>query len=372
MISEIDRKRNFVHVLFKSGILLVTLCLSMIVFTCRNVQSMDKNVANTCPTCRINNPLIEQRADPWCFRHANGYYYFTATVPEYDRIELRRARTVAGLAKADPVVIWHKHNKGPMSYHIWAPEIHYINGRWYIYFAAGRAEDIWAIRIYVLECAASNPLTGSWTEKGQLRTNWESFSLDATTFEYDSLRYLVWAQKDPNIRGNTNLYIARMNNPWSIIGRQVMITKLEYDWERIGFWVNEGPAVLIRNGRIFISYSASATDHNYCMGLLTADESANLLDPKSWRKSPVPVFKSCAGNSQYGPGHNSFTIASDGKTDLMFYHARNYKEIEGDPLNNPDRHTRVQRLKWKPDGTPDFGEPIPDGPFPCEHLKESR
>jgi GH43 family beta-xylosidase len=56
----------------------------------------------------------------------------------------------------------------------------------------------------------------------------------------------------------------------------------------------------------------------------------------------------------------------------MFYHARNYKDIKGDPLKNPDRHTRLQILKWKTDGTPDFAEPIPDGPFPCEHLNRSR
>jgi len=311
----------------------------------------------------IRNPLIEQRADPWCMRHTDGYYYFTATAPEYDRIELRRARTVAGLGEAETEVIWRKHEKGPMSYHIWAPEIHHIDGRWYIYFAAGRAEDIWAIRMYVLECRSANPLRGKWTEKGQLRTNWESFSLDATSFEHNGVRYLVWAQKDPNIRGNTNLYIAEMDTPWSIRGRQVMITRPEYEWERIGFWVNEGAAVLIRNGRVFISYSASATDHNYCMGLLTADESANLLDAKSWRKAGAPVFKSSPRNSQYGPGHNSFTVASDGKTDLIVYHARNYKEIKGDPLRNPDRHTRVQKLGWKEDGTPDFGEPVTDGPL---------
>lgn len=140
-----------------------------------------------------------------------------------------------------------------------------------------------------------------------------------------------------------------------------MIARPEYDWEKVGYWVNEGPAVLIRNGRVFIAYSASATDHNYCMGLLTADESSNLLDPTSWSKSPVPVFRSCPENSQYGPGHNSFTVASDGRTDLLVYHARNYRDISGDPLRNPDRHTRVQKINWKTDGTPDFGEPTPDG-----------
>lgn len=364
MNSVIDLVGHFPHALSKSKMLLMALFLSLVFSAHEAMGSVDNDTGNICPTRGIKNPLIEQRADPWCIRHTDGNYYFTATVPEYDRIELRYAPTIAGLHEAVPKVIWRKHDKGPMSYHIWAPEIHHINGKWYVYFAAGRAEDIWAIRMYVLECAAPDPLTGKWTEKGQLKTRWESFSLDATTFEHDGTRYLVWAQKDPKIRGNTNLYIARMTSPWSITGRQVMITKPEYDWERIGFWVNEGPAILIRNGRIFISYSASATDHNYCMGLLATDVTANLLDPKSWQKSPVPVFKSCASNSQYGPGHNSFTVAPDGKTDLIFYHARNYKEIQGDPLQNPDRHTRVQKLNWKQDGTPDFSEPMPDGPLP--------
>jgi len=143
-----------------------------------------------------------------------------------------------------------------------------------------------------------------------------------------------------------------------------MITRPGYDWERVGFWVNDGPAVLIRNGRVFISYSASATDDSYCMCLLTADESSNLLDRTSWHKAHMPVFKSSAGNSQHGPGHNSFTVAPDSKTDLFFYHARNYKDLHGDPLRNPGHYMRVQRLNWKQDGTPDCGEPVPDGRLP--------
>jgi len=315
----------------------------------------------------FSNPLIEQRADPWMYKHTDGYYYFSATVPEYDRLEIRRANTIQGLASAEPKVIWHKHDTGPMGSHIWAPEIHYVNGKWYIYFAAGgadniKAEDVWEIRMYVLENASANPLEGEWIEKGQLKSNWESFSLDATTFEHNGTRYLVWAQKDPKIEGNTNLYIAEMDTPGSITGKQAMLTTPEYEWERILFLVNEGPAVLKRNGKIFITYSASGTDYNYCMGLLSADEKSNLLDPASWTKSPKPVFKTNEENGQYGPGHNSFTVSEDGSRDLLVYHARNYKEIVGDPLEDHNRHTRVQAFGWNDDGTPDFGEPVPDGP----------
>jgi GH43 family beta-xylosidase/alpha-L-arabinofuranosidase len=307
-----------------------------------------------------SNPILRQRADPHVTLHTDGYYYFTATVPEYDRIELRRARTLGGLSTADAKVVWRKHARGPMSHHIWAPEIHFADGKWYIYFAAGRAEAIWDIRMYVLENSSSNPLEGTWTEKGEIRMNWESFTLDATTFVHRGVRYLAWAQSVPEERG-TRLFIARMDTPWSIAGKQVSISRPDLPWERIGHNVNEAPAVIHRNGRLFMTYSASATDANYCLGLLTADENADLLDPGAWKKSPRPVFASNRANSQFGPGHNCFTTTPDGKTDILVYHARNYEHINGEPLNNPDRATRAQILRWNDDGTPNFGVPVPDG-----------
>jgi GH43 family beta-xylosidase len=306
------------------------------------------------------NPLVEQRADPWVYRHTDGYYYFTGSVPEYDRIELRRAKTLQELGSAPGLDIWKRHDNGPMSAHIWAPEIHHIDGKWYVYYAAARKGAEFDHRVYVLENSSANPMEGQWTEKGQLKLGWESFSLDATTFEHKGTRYLVWAQKDPNIMGNSNLYIAKMSNPWTITGAPVMLSKPEFDWEIIGFWVNEGAAVIKRNGKIFMTYSASATDSNYSVGLLTADEHSDLLDPASWTKSKKPVFQTSEENSQYGPGHNSFTVSADGKTDIMIYHARSYKEIQGDPLYDPNRHARAKTIQWNSDGTPDFGVPSPD------------
>lgn len=311
----------------------------------------------------IVNPLVQQRADPWIHKHTDGYYYFVATVPEYDRLELRRSKHLADLGNADAKVIWKKHKQGPMGAHIWAPELHFIDGKWYIYFAAGGAKEVWAIRMYVLENASANPLEGEWIEKGQIETDWESFSLDATTFAHRGNRYLVWAQHDPKLGGNTSLFIAKMDTPWSIVSPQVRISHPQYDWETVGHKVNEGAAALIRNGYVFLTYSSSATDHNYAMGMLVAREDANLLDANSWWKSPLPVLVSSPPNSQYGPGHNSFTVAEDGRTDLLVYHARNYRDIKRDPLGNPDRHTRVQPFSWREDGFPYFGEPIKDGPL---------
>lgn len=315
-------------------------------------------------TSQFTNPIIAQRADPWVYQHHDGYYYFTASVPEYDRIELRRAQTIQQLATAPAAVIWRKRDSGPMSAHIWAPEIHCIDNKWYIYFAAARTDAPFAHRTYVLENNAANPLEGQWTERGQVVTQWDSFTLDATSFAHRGVRYLVWAQKDPSIEGNSNFYIAALSDPWTISGTPVCITQPEYDWERIGFAVNEGPAVLHKNGRIFITYSASATDHHYCMGLLTASDGSDLLAAESWSKSSQPVFASNEATGQYGPGHSCFTQSVDGAEDVLVYHARNYKEIVGDPLFDPNRHTRAQRIGWNADGTPDFGVPVADGLTP--------
>ena len=307
----------------------------------------------------FDNPLVMQRADPHVLLHTDGYYYYTATVPEYDRIELRRAKTLDALGRAEARVVWRKHASGIMGAHIWAPEIHYIDGQWFIYFTAGRAEAKWEIRLYALSNASANPLDGEWTERGQIDTGWESFALDATTFAHGGQRYLVWTQRGPEPKAKpTNIYIAKMASPTSISGKAVMLTTPDYAWEKVKFEVNEAPAVLVRNDRVFLTYSASATDASYSMGMLTARAGANLLDPAAWRKSREPVFKSSAANGQYGPGHNSFTTTPDGKTDLLVYHARDYRDIQGDSLNDPNRHTRAQAIAWRADGSPDFGEPV--------------
>jgi len=316
------------------------------------------------PAVTYTNPIAAQRADPFIYKHTDGYYYFTATVPEYDRIVLRRATTIQGLSTATETTIWTKHAGGVMGAHIWAPEVHFIDGKWYVYFAAGSTSDVWAIRMYVLETDAANPLTGTWTEKGQIATPVSSFSLDATTFAVNGVRYLAWAQRNPSEDNNTSLFIARMANPWTLSGTPVEISQPTLSWETIGYKVNEGPAVIQHGGKVFMTYSASATDANYCLGMLTASASADLLDPASWTKGSQPVFKTSDATSQYGPGHNSFTVSEDGKSDILVYHDRSYKDITGDPLNDPNRRTRVQKLYWNADGTPNFGIPVADGVTP--------
>ena len=313
---------------------------------------------------QLLTPLIAPRADPHIVRHSDGYYYFTASVPQYDRIELRRAKTIAGLADAAPVDVWRKPDSGPYSELVWAPELHFNQGAWYVYFAAAPSREIkfalFQHRMYAIRNTSANPLDGEWEFIGPVDTGIDTFCLDATTFTHKGQLYYLWAQKDKAIAGNSNLYIAPMKTPWQIDGKPIMLSKPEFDWETRGFAVNEGPSVLQRNGKVFISYSASATDENYAMGLLWADDDADLLEPVSWTKLARPVLQTCYEHGVYGPGHNSFTRAEDGDTVLLVYHARTYTEIVGDPLWNPDRHTFVKRLRWDEQGMPLFGRPSID------------
>ncbi len=308
---------------------------------------------------KYNEVWISQRADPYVYRHVDGVYYFTASVPAYDGVILRKADTLAGLADADEYYIWHKHEKGLMSKHIWAPELHFLDGRWYIYFAASEVDDIWALRPYVLECTDEDPVRGDWKELGMLKPaeadefSFRAFSLDTTIFENKGELYCVWAEKIGVGRQISNLYIAKMNAPDRMQTVQVLLTTPDYDWERKGFWVNEGPAVIKHNGRIFLTYSASDTGSDYCIGMLTASENANLLDPRSWKKERQPVLQSDDIRGIYGPGHNSFTKDENGN-DIMVYHARTKKEISGDPLDDPNRHTMLMKLNWSKEGMPIF------------------
>ncbi len=313
--------------------------------------------ANTVKQADYINPVAEERADPWVYKDTDDTYYFIASVPEFDRIILRSAKSINEINNAKEKVVWKKHASGIMGAHIWAPELHKIDGKWYIYFAAGEAENIWNIRMYALSNDSANPMQGEWKEEGQIKSHFESFSLDATSFEHKGKRYMIWAQyKDDS----SNLWMSEMASATELTGPVIQLSTPEYDWEKVTYKVNEGAAVLIRNGKIFVTYSASATDHNYAMGLLWADVDADIMDPKNWNKSKTPVFSTNESVGRYGPGHNSFTIAEDGETDLMIYHARTYRGVKGNPLTDPNRHARVRVIQWDDNGFPVFGQALDD------------
>lgn len=361
----------------KSLINLVLLTFSLMVVTSCSQSTEQDNATEVKSSNKSNDPIVKQRADPFVYKHTDGYYYFTGSVPTFDAIEIRRAKTIGELQNAEAFTVWEKHESGPMSRHIWAPEIHFLDGKWYVYFAASEEDDIWALRPYVLELNGQDPLSDEWVELGMMQAadedpmSFTDFSLDGTVFEHNGKRYFCWAEKTGGQFAASNLYLAEMESPVKLKTVQFMLTTPDYDWERIDFWVNEGAAVIKNEGKIYITYSASATGASYSMGMMEADENADLMNRNSWKKSRYPVLKTNEEKGIYGPGHNSFTVDENGNP-VMIYHARDYEkavgdpkmvpatdkrsleEIIADPLYDPNRHARMMEVKFDDTGRPVF------------------
>ncbi|RRB02872.1 glycoside hydrolase family 43 protein [Larkinella rosea] len=308
---------------------------------------------NRAQESTFTNPLLTAGADPWVL-FKDGYYYYTNTTGR--NLTLWRTKDFTSLTNAEKKVVWSPPASGPNSKDIWAPELHRLNGKWYLYYTATDREKPGDLNryVFVLENEASNPLAGSWTDKGKLNTNYTG--LDGSVFEHQGKTYFLYSGY---VGPQSNLFIAEMINPWTISTKQVELARPTLSWEKYdGREICEGPQFLKgKRGKLFIIYSASACwDDNYSLGMLTAAETSNLLDPASWTKSDQPVFAQSAAHNVFGPGHNCFTQSSDGQEDWIVYHAK----TEANKACK-DRTPRAQRFGWKADGSPDFGIPAAVG-----------
>lgn len=314
------------------------------------------------------NPFIPERADPYITK-GDGCYYFTASYPAfkdvdhgYDRIILRKAETVSGLAEAEEKVIWKAHETGNMAKHIWAPEIHKIGGKWYVFFAAGDKNNIWNIRPYLLGCDGDDPYKDKWTEMGRMQAKngddvtFSTFSLDMTYFSHKGRHYLIWAQSLPD----SSLFMAEISpeNPLQLITEPILLTKPEYDWEKVRFRVNEGASVLKNEDKLIVFFSASGTGSEYCMGMVYTDTDKDPMIKENWIKYPYPVLSTSDLQDESGPGHNSFVYDEKGRL-LLVYHARPAEHLTkecgtycDESLYDPCRHARIRFVTFDENNMP--------------------
>lgn len=299
------------------------------------------------------NPILSDGADPWAY-YMSGYYYYTHTTGV--NITVWKSPTLTGLDTAEKKIIWSPPSGQPYSSDIWAPEIYFIDDRWYVYFAAGSSIDGFGDqRMWVLRSETNNAL-GKYQLLGQITSPDNSWAIDGSVIHYGDKLYFIWSGGSDEAGGRQNIYIASMSNPWTISSERVLLSTPEYEWERKGGspWINEGPSALYKDGRIYIIYSASGSWSDfYCLGLLTFT-GGDMLDPGAWTKSGKPIFES--GNGIYAPGHSCYVKSPDGTEDWILYHAAKAKG------SGWDRSIRIQKFTWNPDGTPNFGLPLPDGP----------
>ena len=199
-------------------------------------------------------------------------------------------------------------------------------------------------------------MNDEWVELGKMKRaaddkfSFEAFSLDATVFCVNNEWYYVWAEKVGAGEQISNLYIAKMENANTLSTAQVLLSTPDYMWERHGFWVNEGPAIVTHEDKIYLTYSASDTSPAYCVGLLEANINDNLLDPHNWGKKRTPLLKSNPERKLYGPGHNSFT-KNEKNEDVIVFHARTTDKLLCDnPLYDPNRHAMLGKVEWTDKG----------------------
>ena len=250
----------------------------------------------------FTNPLVKSRdaADPWMV-YRDGYYYLTFTAG--NRIEVWKSATITGIDQGTKVIVWQAPAFGPQCCNIWAPELHFISGRWYIYYAADDGNDV-NHRMYVLESTGADP-QGGYADKGKISAPTDRWAIDGSVLQKrDGSLHFIWSGWADLNPGPQNIYIAPMSNPWTISGERALISAPVNQWERVGWAVNEGPVALQNGGNSFIVYSASGgSTADYCLGMLTNTD-GNLLAPSSWRKSQGCVFAKT--DTVFGPGHNSF------------------------------------------------------------------
>lgn len=314
--------------------------------------------ASPVPSDTYTNPLLPSGPDPWVAQR-DGVYYFMNT--QGDRIALRKTRDMAKLAQAPEITVWTPPHDGPGSFALWAPELHWLRGKWYLYYTASvRGQDDDSHRhVFVLENPSTDPTKGKWTSKGMLGI--DKPGIDGTVFELKGQLYFVYS---PYVGDHSDLVISYMTNPWTLTGPQVDIAHPTFAWEmQGGRKILEGPEFIQGpTGKLFLSYSASACwSDDYALGLLSAPAGADPMDPLVWHKSPTPVFATSVKNGVYATGHNGFFKSPDG-TDWIIYHANSGPGMKCTSKRAP----HMQPFHWNNDGAPDFGIPLPEGkPLPA-------
>ena len=314
------------------------------------------SIISAWATETFTNPIIGNGADPWVVYQA-GYYYLTFTTGS--GVLIYRAPRLAGtngIGHAPVVAAFYP--PAPFNQNVWAPELHFIGGKAYVYYAADDGINA-DHRMFAAESDTAGP-TFSFHAKGKVYDPAsDRWAIDGTVLEAtNGSLYFIWSGWPGPTNGLQNLYIAPMRDPLTISGPRVQLSAPDQPWES---WIEEGPEVLQRNGRVFIVYAAnlSWTD-NECLGMLVNTD-GNYLNPASWTKLPSPVLATFMGTNGavYGPGHCGLTTSLDGTQDWIFYHAAKYSGAGW------TRDIRMQSFSWTGNGYPDFGEPVPAGaPLP--------
>lgn len=261
--------------------------------------------------------------DPLVIKH-NGLFYRCYT-EDTNSISIACAETIGGLTSAVGEKVYIPEDNKEYSKELWAPELHIIDNKCYIYVACDNGANYFH-RMYVLANDSDNPLD-TYEMKGKLVDSTDKWAIDGTVMKYGGKLYFVWSGWEGDVNVAQNLYIAEMENPYTIKSDRFLISEPEYDWEKIGAaedrpFINEGPYTFDYAGKMYLTYSASGSwCEDYCITALVLD-GENPLDRNAWKKLDKPILSSNA--LVKGAGHCS--ILEDDGVINVFFHAWDKEE----------------------------------------------
>ncbi len=334
---------------------LILIFAALLFSHCGKSEVVSKSQVKTTFT----NP-VWNGADPWMTKHNNEYIYcFSAN----NSIVVSRSKYMT--KKGDLKTIWKAPANGWNSNCVWAPEIHFIGGHWYVYYAAGVSGPPFIHQRAGVLRSKTEDVFSYYEDMGMLYTGDNPdnpvsniWAIDMTVFEYKDKLYAIWSGWEKQMDTDATpqqLYISEMENPFTMKGMRVLLSRPEESWETGGpLNLNEGPEVLLHDNQLFVVYSCRESWLvEYRLGMLQLNNpDGNLLDPANWTKKG-PVFQGTS--SVYGVGHCSFVKSPDDSDDWIVYHSKK------STTPGWSRNVRMQPFTWKSDGTPNFGTPVPAG-----------
>jgi len=289
------------------------------------------------PARHPSHLIIEGANDPWIVQR-DGYYYWCLFDKQMLTMVISRSKDLHKIATAKKHTVWFP----PAEFkQIWAPELHFADGKWYIYFTASHGLNS-QHRMHVLESEDDNPLS-QYAYKSRLISHPDRWAIDGTVLTTPAGRYFIWSGWEGRTNKGQSLYISKMSNPWTIEGHRVRISHPTKAWEGP---IEEGPEVLQHDDKIYLIYSANCSwTDDYCLGelALTGDP----LDPKSWKKLPHAVFHK--NKNVVGPGHASFVTSLKHRRNWIVYHTAQYSG------SGWKRDVHLKAYTWNKDGSPSFG-----------------
>lgn len=291
---------------------------------------------------KLQFPFAKGFGDPVFFLWKDDYYYIATNDNVGDiGFYVRKAHELEDLFAEDTEVhiILDKDESRGLIQTFWAPEFHVINGALYLIFAV--SNENWGPQCHIMRLKDNGDILNpeDWenpkkvTRPGGMSLGENGITLDMTYVKSGERHYYVWSYREKigsPMDSGSMLMVGefKAENPYELITEPVCISRPLYGFENTNGTINnEGPYAFYHDNTIYLSYSGGdARGYLYTVGMLTADDGADLCDISVWEKAKTPVLSFSSVPGEYGPGHNSFFCDRDGDWWIAYHGVTSFEE----------------------------------------------